>query len=92
MMKKIGFWNGKDVNVENKYYFNDVSLDDSGNFYATHMFDSNYSMVNLIWNVFAKSNAGLVAKWIKDNKFEELSIQQVFPNSITWTKKIIIWW
>ena len=50
-MMKIGLeWKGC-INVENKYYFNDVSLDDSGNFYATHMFDSNYSMVNLAWNV-----------------------------------------
>lgn len=75
-------WKGC-INVENKYYFNDVSLDDSGNFYATHMFDSNYSMVNLAWNVFAKSNTGLVVKWINDNKFEELEYTAgSFPNGI----------
>ena len=59
-------WKGC-INVENEYYFNDVSLDDTGNFYATHMFDSNYSMINLAWNVFVKSNTGLVVKWINDN-------------------------
>ena len=75
-------WKGC-INIENQYYFNDVSLDDDGNFYATHMFDSNYSMINLAWNVFAKSNTGFVVKWIKDNKFVKLEYTAgSFPNGI----------
>ena len=47
------------------------------------MFDSDYSMINLAWNVFAKSNTGLVVKWKKDNKFEELAYTAgSFPNGI----------
>ena len=75
-------WKGC-INIENQYYFNDVSLDDDGNLYATHMFDSNYSMINLAWNVFAKSNTGFVVKLIKDNKFVKLRYTAgSFPNGI----------
>ncbi len=75
-------WKGC-INVENKYYFNDISLDDSGNFYATHMFDSNYSMRRLAWNIFVKSDTGLVVKWTKDDEFEELEYTAgSFPNGI----------
>jgi hypothetical protein len=65
-------WKGC-VDVDGKYYFNDVSLDMSGNFYASHMFESNFSMISALWNVFAKSDTGMVVKWTQDNKFEELN-------------------
>ena len=50
-------WKGC-VDVDGQYYFNDVSLDKSGNFYATHMFNTEFSLARLIWNVFAKSETG----------------------------------
>ena len=52
-------WKGC-VDVEGQYYFNDVALDTSGNFYATHMFNTEFSLARLIWNVFAKSDTGMV--------------------------------
>lgn len=75
-------WKGC-INVEREYYFNDVSLDKAGNFYATHMFDANYSMARLVWNVFIKSDTGFVVFWDAQNGFKELSYTAgSFPNGI----------
>ena len=75
-------WRGC-VNVDGLYYFNDVSLDKRGGFYATHMFDPDTSIVSIIWNVFVKSDTGMVIKWTKDNIFEELDYTAgSFPNGI----------
>ena len=75
-------WKGC-VDVEGQYYFNDVSLDKSGNFYATHMFDTEFSFRRLIWNVFAKSKTGMVVKWNHGDNFEELEYTAgSFPNGI----------
>tara|TARA_E500000331_G_scaffold47614_1_gene40341 strand:+ start:165 stop:1109 length:945 start_codon:yes stop_codon:yes gene_type:complete len=80
-------WKGC-VNVDNQYYFNDVSLDTSGNFYATHMFDPDFSLARVLWNVFVKSNTGMVVKWNQDNIFEELQYTKgSFPNGIALDKK-----
>ena len=75
-------WKGC-INLNEKYYFNDVALDREGNFYATHMFAKDYSLVRLVWNVFMKSNTGLVAYWNKQNGFKELGFTAgSFPNGI----------
>ena len=80
-------WKGC-VDVDGKYYFNDVSLDTSGNFYASHMFESDFSMISALWNVFAKSDTGMVVKWTQDNKFEELNYTAgSFPNGIALDQK-----
>ncbi len=53
LLEKDGWvleWKGC-VDVDGKYYFNDVSLDMSGNFYASHMFESEFSMISAVWNV-----------------------------------------
>ena len=71
------------VNVDGLYYFNDVSLDKRGAFYATHMFDPDTSIANVVWNVFVKSDTGMVIRWSKDNTFEELDYTAgSFPNGI----------
>ena len=47
LLQKDGWmleWKGC-VDVDGKYYFNDVSLDMYGNFYASHMFESDFSML-----------------------------------------------
>ena len=85
LVKKNGWsleWRGC-VNVDGQYYFNDVSLDTSGNFFASHMFESDFSMIQALWNVFFKSDTGMVVKWTQDNKFEELTYTAgSFPNGI----------
>ena len=85
LIKKDGWaleWKGC-IDVDGQYYFNDVSLDTSGNFYASHMFDSDFSMIRALWNVFAKSDTGMAVKWTHDNKFEELMYTAgSFPNGI----------
>ena len=90
LLEKDGWvleWRGC-VDVDGKYYFNDVSLDMSGNFYATHMFESDFSMIRALWNVFAKSDTGMVIKWTQDNKFEELNYTAgSFPNGIALDQK-----
>ena len=90
LLEKDGWvleWKGC-VDVDGKYYFNDVSLDMSGNFYATHMFESDFSMISALWNVFAKSDTGMVVKWTQDNKFEELNYTAgSFPNGIALDQK-----
>ena len=80
-------WKGC-IDVDGQYYFNDVSLDTSGNFYASHMFDSDFSMIRALWNVFAKSDTGMAVKWTQDNKFEELMYTAgSFPNGIALDQK-----
>ena len=75
-------WKGC-INVDGNYYFNDVSLDKAGNFYATHMFDADYSLARVVWNVFAKSDTGFVVKWSTTGTFEELEFTAgSFPNGI----------
>ncbi len=75
-------WKGC-VNVDGKYYFNDVSLDETGNFYATHMFDPDISLARVVWNVFVKSDTGMAIKWSQENNFEELHYTAgSFPNGI----------
>ena len=64
-------WKGC-VSTENKYYLNDVSLTDSGSFYATHMFPRNFSMEKWILAYYFKFNTGFVIKWEKKNGFIEL--------------------
>jgi len=80
-------WKGC-IDVDGLYYFNDVSLDKSGNFYASHMFESDFSMMRALWNVFAKSDTGMVVKWTKDEKFEELDYTAgSFPNGLVLDQK-----
>lgn len=80
-------WRGC-IDVDGQYYFNDVSLDTSGNFYASHMFDSDFSMIRALWNVFAKSDTGMAVKWTQENKFEELMYTAgSFPNGIALDQK-----
>ena len=90
LLEKDGWvleWRGC-VDVDGKYYFNDVSLDMSGNFYATHMFESDFSMIRALRNVFAKSDTGMVIKWTQDNKLEELNYTAgSFPNGIALDQK-----
>ena len=90
LIKKDGWaleWKGC-IDVDGQYYFNDVSLDTSGNFYASHMFDSDFSMIRALWNVFAKSDTGMAVKWTQDNKFEELMYTAgSFPNGIALDQK-----
>ena len=75
-------WKGC-IDVDGQYYFNDVSLDTAGNFYATHMFDSDFSLIRALWNVFAKSDTGFVVKWNTDDSFEDLAFTAgSFPNGI----------
>ena len=75
-------WKGC-IDVDGQYYFNDVSLDTTGNFYATHMFDSDFSLIRGLWNVFAKSDTGFVVKWNTDDSFENLAFTSgSFPNGI----------
>ena len=75
-------WKGC-IDVDGQYYFNDVSLDTAGNFYATHMFDSDFSLIRALWNVFAKSDTGFVVKWNTDDSFENLAFTAgSFPNGI----------
>ena len=75
-------WKGC-IDVDGQYYFNDVSLDTAGNFYATHMFDSDFSLIRALWNVFAKSDTGFVVKWNTDDSFENLAFTSgSFPNGI----------
>ena len=80
-------WKGC-IDVDGQYYFNDVSLDTSGNFYASHMFESDFSLMRALWNVFAKSDTGMVVKWTQDNKLEELNYTAgSFPNGIALDQK-----
>ena len=75
-------WKGC-VDVDGQYYFNDVSLDTAGNFFATHMFNSDFSLIRALWNVFAKSDTGFVVKWNTDDSFEDLAFTSgSFPNGI----------
>ena len=75
-------WKGC-VDVDGQYYFNDVSLDTAGNFFATHMFNSDFSLIRALWNVFAKSDTGFVVKWNTDDSFEDLAFTAgSFPNGI----------
>ena len=75
-------WKGC-VDVDGQYYFNDVSLDTAGNFFATHMFNSDFSLIRALWNVFAKSDTGFVVKWNTDESFEDLAFTAgSFPNGI----------
>ena len=75
-------WRGC-VDVDGQYYFNDVSLDTSGDFYASHMFDSDFSLARALLNVFVKSNTGMVIKWNQNKNFEELHYTAgSFPNGI----------
>ena len=90
LLQKDGWmleWKGC-VDVDGKYYFNDVSLDMYGNFYASHMFESDFTMISALWNVFAKSDTGMVVKWTQDNKFEDLNYTAgSFPNGIALDQK-----
>ena len=80
-------WKGC-IDVHGQYYFNDVSLDTAGNFYATHMFDSDFSLIQALWNVFAKSDTGFVVKWNTDDSFENLAFTSgSFPNGIALDQK-----
>ena len=80
-------WKGC-IDVDGKYYFNDVSLDTSGNFYASHMFESDFSLMSALWNVFAKSDTGMVVKWTQDNRLVELNYTAgSFPNGIALDQK-----
>ena len=80
-------WKGC-VDVDGLYYFNDVSLDTSGNFYASHMFESDFSLVRALWNVFAKSDTGFAVKWNQNDSFEELDYTAgSFPNGIALDQK-----
>ena len=75
-------WKGC-IDVDGQYYFNDVSLDTNGNFYASHMFESDFSLMSALWNVFAKSDTGMVIKWTQNNNLEELNFTAgSFPNGI----------
>ena len=75
-------WKGC-IDVDGQYYFNDVSLDTNGNFYASHMFESDFSLMSALWNVFVKSDTGMVVKWTENNNLEELSFTAgSFPNGI----------
>ena len=52
------------------------------------MFESDFSLMRALWNVFAKSDTGMVVKWTKDNKLEELSYTAgSFPNGIALDQK-----
>ncbi len=90
LVKKNGWlleWKGC-IDVDGKYYFNDVSLDTSGNFYASHMFESDFSLMSALWNVFAKSDTGMVVKWTRDNRLVELNYTAgSFPNGIALDQK-----
>jgi len=90
LVKKNGWmleWKGC-IDVDGKYYFNDVSLDTSGNFYASHMFESDFSLMSALWNVFAKSDTGMVVKWTQDNRLVELNYTAgSFPNGIALDQK-----
>ena len=80
-------WKGC-IDVDGQYYFNDVSLDASGNFYASHMFESDFSIISALWNVFAKSDTGMVVKWVQGKKLEELNYTAgSFPNGIALDQK-----
>jgi len=80
-------WKGC-IDVDGQYYFNDVSLDASGNFYASHMFESDFSFISALWNVFAKSDTGMVVKWVQGKKLEELNYTAgSFPNGIALDQK-----
>ena len=80
-------WKGC-IDVDGQYYFNDVSLDASGNFYASHMFKSDFSFISALWNVFAKSDTGMVVKWVQGKKLEELNYTAgSFPNGIALDQK-----
>ena len=80
-------WKGC-IDVDGEYYFNDVSLDTAGNFYATHMFDSDFSFIRVAWNLFAKSDTGFVVKWNTDDSFENLAFTAgSFPNGIALDQK-----
>ena len=74
---------GSEMCIRDRYYFNDVSLDTSGDFYASHMFDSDFSLARALLNVFVKSNTGMVIKWSQNDVFEELPFTAgSFPNGI----------
>ena len=77
-------WKGC-VSTENKYYLNDVSLTDSGSFYATHMFPRNFSMEKWILAYYFKFNTGFVIKWEKKNGFTELRYTAgAYPNGLSY--------
>ena len=50
-------WKGC-VDVEGQYYFNDVALDTSGNFYATHMFNTEFSLSEIDMECFQSQTRG----------------------------------
>ena len=84
-------WKGC-VSTENKYYLNDVSLTDSGSFYATHMFPRNFSMEKWILAYYFKFNTGFVIKWEKKNGFTELRYTSgAYPNGLSYDPEKIIW-
>lgn len=75
-------WRGC-VKVEGQYYFNDVALTVNGDFYATHMFPKDTSMLKVIYNVFAKLDTGQVVYWSPKEGLKPLDFTRgSFPNGI----------
>ena len=75
-------WKGC-VDVSGSYYFNDLALSDDGSFYATHMFEPQTSLAEILWNVWSKDDSGLVVRWSAEGGLEELAFTAgAFPNGI----------
>jgi hypothetical protein len=75
-------WRGC-VKGEGVYYFNDVALNPSGGFYATHMFARETSIFEVVWYVLSRVVTGSVVSWEQAQGFNELAFTQgSFPNGI----------
>jgi len=56
------FWRGC-IDVPENLYFNDISLQKDGSFYATHMYERGITMNKWLITSLLKSNSGYLVKW-----------------------------
>lgn len=63
-------WKGC-IDVPYRYYFNDVSLQKNGNFFATHMYKRDINLNVWLINTILKRKSGLLVNW-QNNKFTDI--------------------
>ena len=58
------FWRGC-IDVPKNLYFNDISMKNNGNFYATHMYKRGITMNEWLINSILKKDSGYLVEWDK---------------------------
>ena len=79
-------WRGC-INVPYEYYFNDISLKEDGEFFASHMYKRDITLNEWLITSLLKSNSGFLVKW-ENNTFRKIpNTEGSGPNGIAFDEE-----